>query len=148
ARTANEGYTAGSHSMQDSGTAILNAAAQVRALLLETAAQKLSVASDQLKTKDGRITAPDGRSLGYGEVVSGELLHAEAQPTSPLKAPSTYTVMGKPWPRVDIPAKVTGGAAYVQDIRHDDMAHARVVRPPSPGARLRAVDQDAVLSMP
>ncbi len=27
-RTANEGYTAGSHSMQDSGTAILNAAAQ------------------------------------------------------------------------------------------------------------------------
>ena len=32
-RTANEGYTSGSHSMQDSGTAILNAAAQARALL-------------------------------------------------------------------------------------------------------------------
>lgn len=32
--TANEGYTAGSHSMQDSGTAIQNAAAQVRALLI------------------------------------------------------------------------------------------------------------------
>ena len=30
-RTANEGYTSGSHSMQDSGTAIQNAAAQVRA---------------------------------------------------------------------------------------------------------------------
>ena len=31
-RTANEGYTSGSHSMQYSGTAIQNAAAQVRAL--------------------------------------------------------------------------------------------------------------------
>src|SRR3954447_22286426 len=33
-RTANEGYTSGSNSMKDSGTAIQNAAAQVRALLL------------------------------------------------------------------------------------------------------------------
>ena len=33
-RTPNEGYTAGSHSMQDSGTAIMNAAAQVRQILI------------------------------------------------------------------------------------------------------------------
>ena len=32
-RTPNEGYTAGSQSMQDSGTAILHAAAQVRGIL-------------------------------------------------------------------------------------------------------------------
>ena len=38
ARTADEGYTAGSHSMQDSGTAIRNAAAQVRVLLAAMAA--------------------------------------------------------------------------------------------------------------
>ena len=34
-RTANEGYTAGSQSMQDSGTAIRNAAAQVREILID-----------------------------------------------------------------------------------------------------------------
>ena len=44
--------------------------------------------------------------------------------------------MGKSVPRVDIPAKVTGGAIYVQDLRLADMVHARVVRPPSYGARL------------
>ncbi|MFP4906111.1 molybdopterin cofactor-binding domain-containing protein, partial [Paraburkholderia sp. BR14261] len=38
AATPNEGYTAGSHTMADSGTAILNAAAQVRTLLVESAA--------------------------------------------------------------------------------------------------------------
>src|SRR5262249_51174427 len=33
-RTVDEGYTAGSHSMQDSGTALRNAAAQVREILI------------------------------------------------------------------------------------------------------------------
>src|SRR4029079_5685875 len=39
-RTPDEGYTAGSQSMQNSGTAIQNAAAQVRALLLRQAAAR------------------------------------------------------------------------------------------------------------
>jgi nicotinate dehydrogenase subunit B len=43
ARTANEGFTAGSHSMQDSGTAILNAAAQVRGMLRAAAVDELGV---------------------------------------------------------------------------------------------------------
>src|SRR6266404_3183408 len=38
--TANEEYTAGSHSVQDSGTAIQNAAAQARELLLAAAARR------------------------------------------------------------------------------------------------------------
>src|SRR6202163_133607 len=41
--TANEGYTSGSHSMQDSGTAIQHAAAQVRELLVGGGGQRLSV---------------------------------------------------------------------------------------------------------
>ena len=51
-------------------------------------------------------------------------------------------------PRVDIPAKVTGGAAYVQDLRLPGMVHARVVRPPSYGARLTECDTSAVEKLP
>ena len=51
-------------------------------------------------------------------------------------------------PRVDIPAKVTGGAAYVQDMRLPGMLHARVVRPPGYGAELTACDTSAVEKMP
>ena len=40
ARTPDEGYTAGSNSMKDSGTAILNAAAQARELLVAEAAKR------------------------------------------------------------------------------------------------------------
>ena len=76
-------------------------------------------------------------------------LHVRAQPKSPLQATDAYRiVMGKPMPRVDIPAKVTGRPIYVQDLRLPGMVHARVVRPPSYGARLRRVDAGAVEAMP
>src|SRR3984957_882124 len=68
-RTANEGYTAGSHSMQDSGTAILHAAAQVRALLIVEAARRLDLAAENLRTEDGAVISSDGRRLSYGELV-------------------------------------------------------------------------------
>ena len=146
--TPNEGYTAGSHSLQDSGTAILNAAAQVRQILVGEAARRFGVPAEQLKTQSAAVLAPDGRRFGYGELVSAELIHVTAAPQSPLKAPADYKIMGQPVRRIDIPAKVTGGAAYVQDLRLEGMVHGRVVRPPSYGATLTDVDSAPVGKMP
>ncbi len=146
--TANEGYTSGSHSMQDSGTAIQNAAAQTRALLVAEAAKRLDLPAEGLKTENGTVIAPDGRRLSYGDLVVSDMLHVQAQAKSTLKDPATFKVMGQPVPRVDIPAKVTGGAAYVQDMRLPGMVHARIVRPPSYGAELMDCDTSAVEKMP
>ncbi|MFH0298226.1 molybdopterin cofactor-binding domain-containing protein [Bradyrhizobium sp. 31Argb] len=146
--TANEGYTAGSHSMQDSGTAILNAAAQVRELLVAEAARRLGLAAESLKTDNGAVVDPDGRRITYGELVAADMLHVQAQAQSKLKDPATFKIMGHPVPRVDIPAKVTGGEAYVQDMRLAGMVHARVVRPPSCGAQLVECDGSAVEKLP
>jgi nicotinate dehydrogenase subunit B len=148
ARTANEGYTSGSNSMKDSGTAVQHAAAQVRALLIAEAARRLELPFENLKTENGAVIAPDGRRLGYGELVAGEMLHVQAQARSTLKDPAAYRVMGQSIPRVDIPPKVTGGAAYVQDMRLPGMLHARVVRPPGYGAELIECDTAAVEKMP
>jgi nicotinate dehydrogenase subunit B len=142
-RTPDEGFTAGSQSMQNSGTAIRNAAAQVRALLLAEAARRQNVAPETLKPAGGKIGP-----FTYGELASALDLHVEAQPDSPLKSSADFKIMGQPLPRVDIPAKVTGGVAYVQDLRPNGMLHARVVRPPSPGAQLAAVDAEGVRLMP
>jgi nicotinate dehydrogenase subunit B len=146
-RTADEGYTAGSHSMQDSGTAIRNAAAQVRAILVGLAAQRLGAPAESLAIEDGVVRGV-GKTVAYGELVNDQVLHVAAQPTSPLRDPATHTVMGQPMQRVDIPAKVTGGAAYVQDLRLPGMVHGRIVRPPSPAATLSALDTAAVEKMP
>ncbi|HSS28734.1 MAG TPA: molybdopterin cofactor-binding domain-containing protein, partial [Usitatibacter sp.] len=148
ALTPNEGYTSGSNSLKDSGTAILNAAAQVRALLVAEAARRWGVAETDLDARDGAVLGPAGRRAGYGELVEGQVLHVEAQPRSSVVPASAHQVMGKSQPRVDIPAKVTGGEAYVHDLRLPGMVHARVVRPPQPGAKLRALDTSTASGMP
>ena len=144
AQTPNEGYTAGSNSMKDSGTAIMHAAAQVRELLVGLAAQKLSLPAEQLTARDGAIEATDGRRVEYGILVADQMLHVNAQPQTKLLPRSTASSAGKPVPRVDIPRKVTGGVAYVQDLRLPGLLHARIVRPPSYGAQLQSLDESVL----
>ena len=144
ALTPDEGYTAGSHSMQDSGTAIRHAAAQAREVLIGAAAARWQVPPERLQAKDGAVVADDGRRAGYGELVSGELLHIRAKPDAKSLDPAQHQIVGRSLARVDIPAKVAGGEAYVQDLRFADIVHGRVVRPPSYGAKLRGIDLGAV----
>jgi CO/xanthine dehydrogenase Mo-binding subunit len=148
ARTPNEQYTAGSQSMQHSGTAIMNAAAQARQILVSLAATRWGVGADRVAVQNGVARAADGRTAAYADLVGDRVLHVRAEPSSPLGDPKARTVMGRAWPRVDIPAKVTGGEAYVQDLRLPGMVHARVVRPPSPGAKLVDVATERVAKLP
>lgn len=147
-RTPDEGQTAGSQSIENSGTALRLAGAEVRAILLELAAKRLGVAVDTLKTDDGAVIAPDGRQLDYGELAAGMDLKREATGKVAPKAPANYEVVGESIARYDIPAKVTGGAAFVQDIRLPGMLHGRVVRPPRYGSTLESIDDAAVKAMP
>jgi nicotinate dehydrogenase subunit B len=147
ARTPDEGYTVGSHSMQDSGTAIRNATAQAREILVAEAARRLGVAVSDLRAENGAVVGPNGARLEYGVLVRDQLLSVQAKQTSQLTAPSDFTVMSHPVQRIDIPTKVTGGAAYVQDLRPNGMLHGRVVRPPSYGGALRNVDVRSVERM-
>jgi len=147
-RTPDEGYTAGSHSMQDSGTALRHAAAEVRTILTSMAAQRLQVPVASLTLADGMLTAADGRRVTYGELLEGRQLHRRADGKATPREARLHTVAGKALRRVDIPAKVGGGIAYVHDLRLPKMVHARVVRPPAPGARLLGVDTAAVARLP
>jgi nicotinate dehydrogenase subunit B len=145
-RTPDEGITAGSHSMQDSGTAILNAAANVRALLTEAAAWRFVTSPDQIEMDDGFASGPLGQRLGYGELVAGVSLRVVAKPDVPRRIKGRRLI-GEDFPRVDIPAKVSGGPAYVQDMRLPGMLHARVVRGPSDGTRLKDADIDGAAKL-
>ncbi len=145
ALTANEGYTSGSHSMKDSGTAIRHAAAQLRALLVGAASERLGVPAAQLTVRDGSVVAPSGQSVPYAGLVAAAAQHVQAAPQSTFLPPS---LIGRPIQRLDIPGKVTGAAAYVQDMRLPGMLHARVVRPSGIGATLAALDAGPVERMP
>ena len=148
ARTPNEGQTAGSQSVEQSGTALRLAGAEVRALLIDLAATKLGASADTLTVTDGVINAPDGRKVSYGELAAAVDLKREATAKVKPKPPAQHKIVGKPVPRRDIPGKVTGAAAFVQDLRLPGMVHGRIVRPPRYGAKLESFDEARVKAMP
>src|SRR5213594_257767 len=147
ALTPNEGQTAGSQSVENSGTALRFACAEARDILVNAAAAKLGVAASALTVSDGTCTA-GGKSVAYWDLVADANLKREAQASVRPKPASEHKWVGKSVPRRDIPKKMTGGAAYVQDVRLPGMVFGRVVRPPSPGARLVSFDEAAVKRMP
>jgi nicotinate dehydrogenase subunit B len=148
ARTPDEGQTSGSLSIENGGTAIRLACAEARALLVDQAAKRFALPAETLTVSEGIIAAPDGRRLKYGELAAGLDLRREVTATVAPKLPARHTIVGRSVPRRDIPAKVTGGSAYVQDIRLSGMVHGRVVRPPRYGARVDNVDEAEVRAMP
>ena len=148
ARTPNEGVTAGSQSIEYSGTALRLAGAEVRAILIDAAAKKLAVAPDTLNVAEGTITAADGRKVTYGEIAGAIDLKRDATAKVAPKAASAHKIVGTSVKRFDIPNKVTGGAAYVQDMRPAGMLHGRVVRPPRYGSKLDGYDEAAAKAMP
>ena len=147
-RTPNEGVTSGSLSIEQGGTALRFAAAEARELLLSAAAAKLGANASELTVRDGVITTADNKRVTYWEVTTADLLQRDATAKAKPKAPGARKVIGTSVHRRDIPAKVTGGAAYVQDMRLPGMLFGRVVRPPSYRAKLIAVDDAAARALP
>jgi nicotinate dehydrogenase subunit B len=148
AQTPNEGQTAGSLSVEHSGTALRFACAEARDILVSAAAAKLGAPAADLKVSDGAVTAPGGASVTYWDLARDINLKREATAKVKPKAPAEHKWVGKSIARRDIPGKFTGGAAYVQDVRLPKMLFGRVVRPPSPSAHLVVVDEAATRRLP
>jgi CO/xanthine dehydrogenase Mo-binding subunit len=147
-QTPNEGMTAGSQSVENSGTALRLASAEARAILLELAAKRLGVAADALTVADGIISARDGGKVAYAELAAQVDFKREASAKAVPKPAGSHQIVGKSVQRLDIPNKVFGRAAFVQDMRPAGMLHGRVVRPPRYGSRLESIDETAVKAMP
>jgi nicotinate dehydrogenase subunit B len=144
-----ESYTAGSASIEAGGGALRYAAADARATLLEMAAAKLGVPVDGLTVDDGVISSSAGTGrVSYWELASAGLLARDVRSDVPLRTNSQRRIVGTSVPRIDIPAKITGGEAYVQDMRLPGMLFGRVARPPSYGAQLTSFDDSSVKAMP
>ena len=113
-----EGPTAGSMSVADSGAAVRAACAHLRRLLDAAAA-------------DG--TPPAELDLDVDIDVS-----------LPGRKPDEGVLTGTSVPRVDLPDKVRGRARFIQDLVLPGQLWGQVVRPPSPAARLVSVDSGVV----
>lgn len=153
ALTPDQGTTAGSKTVQIAGPLLRRSANAARLVLLERAAARLEVASDDLTIRDGVVRPVDGSAAA---IPIGDLASRPFDRTIPDDAvtlgTSTRTVVGQPVPRVDLLAKLTGGEAYVHDVRLDGMLHGRVIRrhlrTMDGAGRIVAVDDAEARAMP
>jgi nicotinate dehydrogenase subunit B len=137
----NEG-TYGSLSTRVFGQVLRAAAAEARAVLIELAAEKLSVNTDQLMVSEGIVFDRNNKNknITYAAITKGKKIFKALDKKPSLKDPSEFKIMGKSRYRVDSVEKVTGEAKYSGDIQLPGMLYARIVRPPALKATLKNVD--------
>jgi CO/xanthine dehydrogenase Mo-binding subunit len=136
AMSPNEGVTSGSLSVQHSGRAIRHACAEIRAIFLVAAAERLGVDADVLTIHDGTILGPGNVSTSYWELAHEISLDRNATPGALAKSPEKRALAGNSIARLDIPDKVFGRPRFIHDSPLPGMLHGRVLRPEFAHARL------------
>ena len=149
ALTPDQGPTAGSTGIQRGGVQIRQAAATARQALLRLAAEWLKAPPEALAIENGVIHAKSGgKRVKFGDLIGGKQFALKLDAKAPLKEPTTYAVVGKPLPRPDLPAKLTGRHTYMHDFKLAGMLHGRVIHPPAIGAKLESVDEASISGIP
>jgi nicotinate dehydrogenase subunit B len=149
-RTPDEGYTAGSKTIQVGGVSVRQAAAQARQVLLGLAATRLGIPAERLSVKDGIVSTVGDPSnqVSYGDLIGDQHFNHTVDKNVRTKPPDQYTIVGQSSARFDLPNKIAGKPSYVQDQRVPNMLHGRVVRPSGIGATLQNIDERSVDNLP
>jgi isoquinoline 1-oxidoreductase len=141
--------TFGSLTIRQFGPVLRAAVAEARAVLLQLASEKLQVPADRLAVKNGVVSdsRDPSKRVTYAQLVQGKRIERHLEKV-PVKLVSAYTVVGTAVARKDAMEKVTGKARYAADMGLPGTLHARIVRPPAHGAKLKDVDTSGIEKIP
>ncbi|MFG2824979.1 molybdopterin cofactor-binding domain-containing protein [Kitasatospora sp. NPDC048365] len=131
--------TGGSTTTASTYTPIRVAAAVARGRLLAAAAELLGAPLAGLVARAGAVLAPDGRSVGYGELAVRAGSAVTAQVAVELKDASRFEVIGTGRTRVDALAAVTGRKQFAMDVQVPGALPTMVCRPPTINGTVRSV---------
>jgi nicotinate dehydrogenase subunit B len=162
ANSVHQGGASGSTGIQLGGKQMRMAAAEARRVLVDMAAQKLSVPADELTVIDGVIQSKSdpAKKASYAELIGGRYFNVQLDwnkqygntlyaPGKALpKKPSEYKIVGKPIKREDIAPKVFAQEDFVTDVKAPGMVHARMIRPPVAGSVPAKVDEGSIKDIP
>src|SRR5882672_7589077 len=161
--TINQGGASGSTGIWKGGTALRNAAAEARRVLIEMASERLRVPTDRVTVANGVISDKSHavKKVSYGELIGGQHFDVTIEWNKQLgndlaiagkgkpKSPAEYKLVGKGgMRRRDVPPKVLGTLEYMVDVKVPGMLHGRMIRPPIAGAVPTAVDEASVKDIP
>ena len=134
----------GSRTIRHSQEYLRKAGATAREMLVTAAAQKWNVPASECKASLSKVThAQSKRSLTYGQLAA-DAAKLEAPKNVQLKDPKTWTLIGKPIPRIDIPDIVLGKVNYGIDTQLPGMLHAAVAACPVFNGKVKSLDASKV----
>ncbi len=138
----------GSHGIRSWHDRLRSAAAKARAVILLAASVKLGIPAAELDIRDGFVIDKAGKiRTALGEFVADAAkLPLPEEPA--LRAEAERRLIGKDFPRIDIPAKTDGSAVFGVDVKLPDMLHGAVRLAPVWRADVENIDDKAALAMP
>jgi isoquinoline 1-oxidoreductase len=137
-----DGGTNGSQTIRSFSPRMRVAAAEAKTVLMQLGSDYLHVPVSQLEVKDGIISdiRNNKSNVSYGELAKGKRIEKHLDGKPELKDYTKFKYVGKPFLHQDARIKVTGEARYSADIQLPGLLHARILRPPSHGAKLLTAD--------
>jgi isoquinoline 1-oxidoreductase beta subunit len=134
--------TGGSSTVPDAYEKLRVAGAVAREVLLLAAARQTGIAKADLRTRNGAVVTPDGRSLSYASLAA-TAAKIDPPATATLKPESEWRYLGKSMRRIDMVAKCTGTAVFGIDLRMPGMVYATVRTNPRLGGGMKNHDPSA-----
>ena len=148
-------YTVNSGSVTTEFDRLSRAGAAGRMALIEAGAKVLGAKEADCTAANSRvIDGVSGRSIGYGEIIQQVKIDRKfAYPDDfkaiKLKAPGTYSIIGKSIPALDIPAKTNGQAKYGIDVFLPNMVYGALVIPRTRyGSKVQSIDNSEARKIP
>ncbi|WP_288072249.1 xanthine dehydrogenase family protein molybdopterin-binding subunit [Hydrotalea sp.] len=136
-------FAGGSASVRTSYMQMRQIGAAAKEMLVMAAAQQWGVPVSECYADNAKIMhRPSGKTLGYGDVAAAAAkLEVPKNPT--LKDPKNFKILGKRYPRPDVPLKSTGKAMFGIDVKVPGMVYASIERCPVFGGKLVRYDDTA-----
>jgi isoquinoline 1-oxidoreductase beta subunit len=139
--------TGGSSSVRAAFTALRQAGAGAREVLISAAAQTWNVDRAECRAEKGAVIHSGGRRLTYGRLVAtAATLPVPTDP--PLKEAKDWKILGTRVPRLDTPLKVDGSAEFGIDVTLPGMLVAVVARCPVFGGKVASFDPATAQAVP
>ena len=139
--TPNEGITASSLSVPNSGTAIRSASIIFKKSFLDYASKSLNLNKNNLKLDNGVVKDPDSNaSMSYWDF-------SKTDEFLKLTIPENIEIFDQTNVDYDLHVEtkfinsiVKGEYKFLHDLKFDDMLHARIIRPPSYSHKFLSID--------
>ena len=141
--------TTGSRGIRGAQDYVRRGGAVALVMLKQAAAAEWKVPVGEIKAEKGVLSHASGKKATYGKfAIAASKLTPPDPKTVTLKDPKTWTIAGKPLPRVDTAEKLTGKQLYTTDLRMPGMLNAVIKDAPVFKTKVKSFDDSKAKGMP